>query len=522
MRSPNKRLRLEELNDRIVPATWAVPWDDAGHLTVSFAPDGTDVGGKPNTLSKDMKADGYATAADWQAVVWNALNTWSAAAGVRFQSHSDAGTAFGTPGLVQGDTRFGDIRIASRPLTSNLAAETSPFSWSGSTWSGDIVFNSNVPFSSDGRAGTTDLYSVALHEVGHALGLGGNSDPTSAMCEGYTTHTGLSAADVQAVQALYGTPLPPASPPPVSPPPLALSTAAQLTAVSAGSSVQFYGNFSGTLKTRSQSDDYAVTAPKTDAGAQDKSAPMNLIVYVRAANTSPILTPQLSVTDAAGQAVPFQVISNAQGWVSVQALGVTPGATYHLKVYNSTLSSKQTLSYRMGVNFNQDPPVARDLVAANTLSASKTTDTGTLTLTESRLMSFGLNSTWSGDTTVRMTVTDATGKVVAQLVSGPNALPPTLDVFLDAGTYTVSYQAFSPSGKKVSTVKFSATVEVLNDPVGMYAPAPQTMAPQTTAPTVPPTSPPTSPPPASIVPPLDYYYTGMLDLSSAVTYLYYY
>jgi hypothetical protein len=37
-------LRVEVLEDRCVPATWGNPWPDANHLTLSFAPDGTQVG----------------------------------------------------------------------------------------------------------------------------------------------------------------------------------------------------------------------------------------------------------------------------------------------------------------------------------------------------------------------------------------------------------------------------------------------------------------------------------------------
>ena len=95
-------------------------------------------------------------------------------------------------------------------------------------WAGDMHLDTDERW----HAGADiDLFTVTLHEAGHALGLGHSSKPGTVMYPYYRLATGLTEDDILGIQDLYGQkgPLapgggsssPPAAalPPPVVPPP---------------------------------------------------------------------------------------------------------------------------------------------------------------------------------------------------------------------------------------------------------------------------------------------------------------
>ncbi|HEV3005504.1 MAG TPA: matrixin family metalloprotease [Pirellulales bacterium] len=203
MAKQRRRGTIERLEQRYALTQFGVPWPNPQQLTYSFVPDGTLVeGSQPSNLFASLNDASGST--DWQAAVTQALQTWAADTNVNFTPVPDGGEPLGAPGLVQGDPRFGDIRLAAAPLTPDVLALGTPFSFSAGTLSGDIVLNSNYQFG-EGPNAAYDLYSVVLHEVGHVLGVPDSANPASAMYEQFLgVRTGLIPDDVNAVDAVYG------------------------------------------------------------------------------------------------------------------------------------------------------------------------------------------------------------------------------------------------------------------------------------------------------------------------------
>jgi hypothetical protein len=81
---------------------------------------------------------------------------------------------------------------------------------------GDLHLDADEPWRSGANV---DLYSVVLHEAGHALGLGHSDRPGAVMYPYYKLSAGLTDDDIAGIRALYGSNLAPTPTPPPMPPP---------------------------------------------------------------------------------------------------------------------------------------------------------------------------------------------------------------------------------------------------------------------------------------------------------------
>lgn len=288
------RLRVERLEARDTPAVFAQPWADAGHLTLSLAPDGTRIGSQPSQLVATLgcvPADG-----GWQSAIFRAVQTWASAANLNVGVVADGGQPFGIAGAGQSDVRFGDIRIGARPMArSVLAVAVPPDPYLSGTWAGDIVLNSDINWA-DPR---NNLYRVMLHEVGHALGLDENDDPTSAMYHRLeASPPALSADDTAAIRGLYG----------VRPPNAnervggngTPATATPLTGEGGRVPLVAFGDIQSAIDT----DYFSLVVPESASGAMS--------VDVVTSGVS-LLQPRVTVTDAAGNLLASQSSSALGG-----------------------------------------------------------------------------------------------------------------------------------------------------------------------------------------------------------------
>ncbi|XP_004080547.1 matrix metalloproteinase-25 [Oryzias latipes] len=142
-------------------------------------------------------------------LLFHALKAWSDAAPLNFQQ---------LQGDSRGATAEGDIKVSFSRL---LHDDGYPFDGLGGTLahafypgvaqvSGDTHFDDDESWSFGGDSSTTDLFTVAVHEFGHALGLSHSSSDPSIMRPYYQGSVGdvstfkLALDDRLAIQQLYG------------------------------------------------------------------------------------------------------------------------------------------------------------------------------------------------------------------------------------------------------------------------------------------------------------------------------
>ncbi|SIN74463.1 Matrixin [Singulisphaera sp. GP187] len=363
--SRRRRLEWDCLEERMLLATAGYDyvlngtrWADPSHITYSVAPDGVLWDHGPSNLNATFNAK-FGNGV-WQRQIALALATWESVANINIAQVADSALGFGIYGKPQGDPRFGDIRVSGSSFynrdTPTLAIGYYPPP-QGTTEAGDVEVNTTKNFTIGGAGGSYDLYSVLLHETGHALGLDHSLNPKAVMYASYQgVQAGLQPEDIAGIQAIYGARV--ADPYQAQGLGQGWTSAIDVTAGLGSARQTTVGNVS--LATIGATEYFTVIAPNTPGAT--------LQVTAAAGNVS-LLSPKLSVFDASGNLL--GAAANPSAWsnnVSVNTAQLVPGQRYYITVTGATRDALAVGAYQLQVAFTGGNPPSQVTPPSGTVS----------------------------------------------------------------------------------------------------------------------------------------------------------
>ncbi len=149
----------------------------------------------------------------YQGEIRRAFDAWSTVANLTFNEVPDLGENMEAGSQLSGDIRIGTNNIDGAYGT--LAYAYYPFNNTGLYAGGDIQFDSGESWKVGARTGGFDVFLVALHEIGHSLGLAHEGSTLAIMNPYYNSSlVGLQSDDISGIQAIYGAAIPQAVPAP--------------------------------------------------------------------------------------------------------------------------------------------------------------------------------------------------------------------------------------------------------------------------------------------------------------------
>ncbi len=216
-----------------------------------------------------------------------------------------------------------------------------------------------------------------------------------------------------------------------------------------------------------------------------------LLVRVRGTGTQDV-PPVVTVLDADMNPVFARVVERNGSALTVEVDGVLRGRDYFVRVQGNGTDATNG-AYRLRAAFTAPRTNGLDALLGGGLGGSATTATGRLSLASGTLFQFNLAAAGAAGATVKLTVTDARGKVVAAFTQAAGAGPGLVWAYLPAGDYTVTVSLTLPKGAPAGLgVNYLLTGGVGSDPLGTLvtttATRPSAATTTTTTTTTPPTT----------------------------------
>jgi hypothetical protein len=334
---------LESLESRLVLySVSGNAWPHPQLITISFMPDGTNLGGVNSNLASTFNANPRLNG-QWQNVILKAAQVWAQQTNINFAVVPDDGAPFGSGNYQQGDPGYGDIRIGGYAFGgSTLAMAYQPPPVNNFSIAGDVFFNTSQRFN---IGSTYDLFTVAAHEIGHALGMCHSTATSAAVM--YANYNGIKSAlngdDIAGIQSIYGGTRSPDAYNSGGASDGSFSTASNLNSlISTTTETALVPNLD--LNTAGQSEYFTFSAPSGTTGT--------LALNVQSSGLS-LLTPKVTVY-ASDQVT---VLGSASGQnqygttLTVTIPGVYSGEQFYVKVQGADTTAFSTGNYAMTLNF---------------------------------------------------------------------------------------------------------------------------------------------------------------------------